>query len=937
MIGRLQQHARERLNFSGEVPAAQRLAACKTFLRLESAMIRMHHDAGEPGAKIAEARAVMIDAMLGHLFEYAINAYQRTRGDLPSPVALVALGGYGRAELCPLSDVDIMFLYSAKTKAAAMKPLLEHLTNEILYLLWDCGLKVGHSMRTLDDVFAEARKDVQTKTSLLESRLVAGSPELYETFAQAYRAFYMGENPKEYIASRLADQVTRRARYGDTPFLQEPEIKNGVGGLRDFQNALWMARVKLGITTIDELATQNYLRRSEVQSFQRAYNFLLRVRNELHYMSKRPTDLLDLATQPRLAQNLGYHHAKLIGRVEQFMHDYYRSAQTIYRISKLIENRLALALETEGSRLSLREALRVARNLRPKRLDGFVLHGHELAADTDQVFRDDPVRLIRVFRHCQQLDAIPGFHLQTLIRESLPLLTKKALHSADANVSFRAIISEPGAVFPTLNLMHELGVLGRFIPEFKKLTCLVQHEFYHRYTADVHTLNAIRELDRIFAEAEPITLKYREALHENEEPELLYLTLLLHDIGKAEGIEGHAESGVRIAQPLLERLQISPESRDLVLFTIKNHLVMARFWQKRDVDDPKTAAAFAELVGNPERLQFLYVHTFCDARATAASLWNGYKDTLHTSLYRATLEHLRLGEGVHASHLAKKAMIQQELITKKIPGIGTEEITAHFNLLPERYFIHTDATEIALHIQMVNRLLKTIASADSVGSLRPIIDWQDDINRSLTVVNVVTWDRAGLFYKLAGAFSVAGLSILSAKILSRNDHIAIDTFYVVEPGRGVVQSATAQEIFAKTVESALVQNKDLYADIVAQAQRYAGRYTTPVASDVLHSSFPPTVEVYHELSMQRTIVEIQARDEIGLLYRLAKIIYDQGFDITFARIGTERGIAIDSFYIENANHEPIQETARLSALRDALLSAIAPATPEIAESGERKA
>jgi [protein-PII] uridylyltransferase len=937
MIGRLQQHARERLNFSDEVPAAQRLAACKTFLRLESAMIRMHHDAGEPGVKTAQARAAMIDAMLGHLFEYAINSYRRTRGELPSLVALVALGGYGRAELCPLSDVDIMFLYSAKVKLAAMKPLLEHLTNEILYLLWDCGLKVGHSTRTLDDIFVEARKDVQTKTSLLESRLVAGSPELYETFAQAYQAFYMGENPKEYIASRLADQVTRRARYGDTPFLQEPDIKNGVGGLRDFQNALWMARVKLGITTIDELAAQNYLRRSEVQSFQRAYNFLLRVRNELHYMSKRPTDLLDLATQPRLAHNLGYHHAKLLGRVEQFMHDYYRAAQTIHRVSKLIENRLALALEHEGSRLSLREALRVARNLRPKRLDGFVLHGHELAADTDQVFRDDPVRLIRVFRHGQQLDAVPGFHLQALIRESLPLLTKKALHSADANVSFRAIISEPGAVFPTLNLMHELGVLGRFIPEFKKLTCLVQHEFYHRYTADVHTLNAIRELDRIFAEAEPITLKYREALHENEEPELLYLTLLLHDIGKAEGIEGHAESGVRIAQPLLERLQISPESRDLVLFTIKNHLVMARFWQKRDVDDPKTAAAFAELVGNPERLQFLYVHTFCDARATAASLWNGYKDTLHTSLYRATLECLRLGEGVHASHLAKKAMIQQELITQKIPGIGTDEITAHFNLLPERYFIHTDAAEIALHIQMVNRLLKTIATADSVGSLRPIIDWQDDINRSLTVVNVVTWDRAGLFYKLAGAFSVAGLSILSARILSRNDHIAIDTFYVVEPGRGVVQSATAQEIFAKTVESALVQNKDLYADIVAQAQKFAGRYTTPVASDVLHSSFPPTVEVYHELSMQRTIVEIQARDEIGLLYRLAKIIYDQGFDITFARIGTERGIAIDSFYIENANHEPIKETARLNALRDTLLAAIAPAAPEKAESGERKA
>ncbi|MBI5381368.1 MAG: [protein-PII] uridylyltransferase [Opitutae bacterium] len=927
MTGRLQQHARERLHFTGDVPAAKRLAACKTFLRLESAMIRIRHDAGEPGLKTAQARAATIDAMLLQLFDYAIASYQQAHGELPSPIALVALGGYGRAELCPLSDIDVMFLFSAKAKAAAMKPLLEHLSNEILYLLWDCGLKVGHSTRTLDDIFAEARKDVQTKTSLLESRLVAGSAVLYETFAQAYRTFSMSENPRGYIASRLADQAKRREKYGDTPFLQEPDIKNGVGGLRDFQNALWMARVKLGITELEELATQNYLRRSEVQSFQRAYNFLLRVRHELHYMSKRPTDLLDLATQPRLAQNLGYHHAQPLGRVEQFMHDYYRAAQAIYRVSRLIESRLALSLESEGKLGSLRDAIRAARNLRPKRLDGFVLRGQELAADGDQVFRDDPVRLIRAFRHCQQLSATPDFHLQALIRESLPLLTKKVMHSPDANVSFRAILSEPGAVFPALNLMHELGVLGRFIPEFNQLTCLVQHELYHRYTADVHTLNAIRELDRIFTEAEPITLKYREVLHETEEPELLYLTLLLHDIGKAGGIEGHAERGVRIARPLLERLQVAPADRELVEFVIKNHLAMSRFWQKRDVDDPKTSAAFAELVGDPDRLRHLYVHTFCDARGTAASLWNSYKDTLHMSLYRGTLEHLHLGDNVHASHRAKKAMIQQDLITKKIPGISSDEIVAHFNLLPERYFIHTDTAEIALHIQMVNRLLKTIAQADSVGSLRPIIDWQDDINRSLTIVNIVTWDRAGLFYKLAGAFSVAGLNILSARILSRNDHIAIDTFYIVEPGRGVVQSATAQEVFAKTVEAALVQNKDLVPDIVAQAKKFASRFAPQAAGDALHSSFPPTVDVYHELSMQRTIVEIQARDEIGLLYRLAKVIFEHSFDITFARIGTERSIAIDTFYIEDANHEPIKDPVRLNTLRDALLAVIAPHVP----------
>lgn len=922
------QRARERLAFVGDVALPARLAACKEFLRTEMNGLRERHKAGAPGLTICRERAQIIDAMLSHLFEYAVGEYGRKLGAPPAPVTLVALGGYGRGELSPWSDVDVMFLFPTKTRPAEAKPLQEHLTNEILYILWDCGLKVGHSTRTIDDAFAEARKDILTKTALLEARRVAGSEKLYDTFSQAYRSYYASENPKDYIAARLDDQANRRSKYANTVFNQEPDIKNGVGGLRDYQNAVWMARVKLDITSIDELATQNYLRADDLVAFQKGYDFLLRVRNELHFMSARATDVMSLDLQPRIAENLGYSEPEMLPRVEHFMQDYYRSAQTIFRVSKLVEDRLALSIGRNGSgdKRSFRENLLASRFQRTKRIDGFVLRGRELAAEKPDVFRDDPVRLIRVFRHLQTLDAALDFHLADLIRTSLSLLTPAIAHSQDASVSFRAILSEPGAVQPILARMHELGVLGRFIPEFDALTCLVQHEYYHRYTADVHTLSAIRELDRVYTEAEPITLKYRAAIHETTDPSLLYLTLLLHDIGKAEGIRGHSESGVRLAAPLLERFGVNGPERELVLFVIKNHLAMARFWQKRDVDDPNTAAAFAELVGDAERLRHLYVHTFCDARGTAVDLWNSYKDTLHTTLYRSTFERLKHGAAVDAGLEEKKNMTQQELIAKSIPGISTDEINAHFGLLPDRYFIHTDSDEIALHIQMVNRLLKSITTADSVGSLRPIIEWKDDLNRSLTVVNVVTWDRAGLFYKLAGAFSVAGLSILGAKVISRTDHIAIDTFYVVEPGRGPVQSASAQEKFAKTIEEALVANRDLLPDIMAQAKKIAAtRYLSPSSGDTLHSSFPPTVDVYHELSMERTIVEVQARDQIGLLYRLAKTMSDHSFDITFARIGTERGVAIDTFYIEGANHEPVETPERLHALRDALAEVITPA------------
>ncbi|MEY2878949.1 MAG: hypothetical protein RLZZ15_1329 [Verrucomicrobiota bacterium] len=904
----LQQHADERLVFAGDTPVATRTAACREFLKNETAYMRARHVAGASGLTIAHQRTQIIDALLTRLFAYATQSFARAHGPLPAAVAVVALGGYGRGELCPWSDIDVMFLFPAKAKPAAVKPFQEHLTNEILYPLWDCGLKVGHSTRTVDEVFVEARKEIQSKTALLEARLVAGTAQLFDAFAQAYRSYYLNEDPKAYIAARLDDQASRRAKAGHSVFNQEPDIKNGVGGLRDYQNAAWMARVKLGNTALADLAHQNYVRADDLAAFRRAYDFLLRVRNELHFASARPTDTMNLDLQPKIAEGLGYREAEMLARVEHFMQDYYRAAQTIFRVSRLIEERLALSIGRDSATagLTLRERLLAGRFQRAKRVDGFIMRGRELAAETPDVFLDDPVRLLRVFRHSQQLGAPPDFHLAQLIRDSLPRLTREVAHSADASATFRAILSEAGAVAPTLTRMHEAGVLGKFLPEFDALTCLVQHEYYHRYTADVHTLNTIRELDRIFSEAEPITQKYRAVLRELADPALLYLTLLLHDIGKSEGIRGHAESGAVLAAPILERLGVSPEGRALVDFTIKNHLAMARFWQKRDVDDPQTSLAFAELTGDPERLRHLYVHTFCDARGTAADLWNGYKDTLHTSLFRSTLERLNLGTALDADHAHRKKMTHQELIAKTIPGISADEINAHFSLLPDRYFVHTDSAEIALHIQMVHRLLKSITSADSVGSLRPIIDWQDDLNRSLTVVNIVTWDRAGLFYKLAGAFSVAGLNILGSKVISRTDHIAIDTFYVVEPGRGVVSSVHAQEKFAKTVEESLIGNKDLLPDIVAQAKKVAAaRYLAPAGGEALHSSFPPTVDVYHELSMQRTIVEVQARDQIGLLYRLAKTISDHGFDITFARIGTERGVAIDTFYIENSNHEHI--------------------------------
>jgi [protein-PII] uridylyltransferase len=600
------------------------------------------------------------------------------------------------------------------------------------------------------------------------------------------------------------------------------------------------------------------------------------------------------------------------------MRDYYRHAQHIYRLSKLLERRLAIVGETEtATRFSFKALITARREAKKKHQDGFVLTGSTLAQDHPKVFEEDPVRLLRVFRLAQQLGCSLDFELTLLIRDSLHLITPEFQRDPHAARSFLAILQEVGQVYPILAQMHELGVLGKYMPEFDALTCLVQHEYYHRYTADIHTLNTIKELDSVFSGEGEMVKPYLEQLRETSAPWLLYLILLLHDVGKSLGIKDHANSGAEMAQTVLTRLGIELKAQETILYIIRHHIDMARFWQRYDVDDPGSADMFAQVVADPELLRYLYVHTYCDARGTALSLWNSYKNILHTRLFTNTLEVLEGQEVTRAKHRERKQTMRKEILDHNQDKIAAEEIEAHFNLLPERYFVHSTMPEVNLHLRMVNQLLGNIAEADSLGSLVPVIDWQDDPDQSVTVVNIVTWDRAGLFYKLAGAFTVAGVNILSTKAISRNDHIAIDTFYVSDPGGGLVQDKHSREVFAETVRDALLYDKDLLPGIQEQARKHS-RVTYLRENDRLRAPIPPSIDVYHELALRRTIIEIQANDQIGLLYQLAKAIFDHGFDITFARISTERGVALDTFYIENVRPNEASTTAELVSLREKL-------------------
>jgi len=910
LFRRIRQHAEIRLTFRASQSDKDRLDQIKEFMRLEKEMLHRYHQKGDPGLRLTRARAVIVDVLIQNLFAYAIEVVAESSNSA-KPMCILAIGGYGRGELSPHSDIDLMFLYPQNSRGKSLKFLKKTMTREILYPLWDTGMKVGHSSREVQEAINEAQKDIRNKNSMLDARYVCGDRKVAQNFISRFLKFCRRDQPAKYLAELLGHQEERRLEKGSTVFLQAPDVKNGVGGLRDYQGILWMAKVKFDQDGLDGLVSRKYLSAQEAKSFEEAYSFLLRVRNELHFRSKRPVDVLHLEKQPEVALGLGYDEPDIFRRVESFMGDYYSKARTIDQLCGILEQRMVRAISGSTSRISLSKFLRVFRSPPVQKVDGFDLRGDELFTSDLQVFDDDPERIIRLFRHAQRLSSKLSPDLRSLVRNRLALIDASLINSTSANVTFRSILQEIGNVSPTLCEMHELGVLGRFVPEFGRLTCKVQHDLYHRFTADVHVLHCITVLDEVFQGKKDASMRYLEALHKNEVPGLLYLILFLHDLGKDQGPKGHCERGVEIGRNLLKRLDIAEEMHDRILFVIRNHLEMVRYANKFDLEDPEVIQSFATFIEGEQRLRFLYVHTYCDANATAPDLWNDHKEELHTQLFTNTLAVL---EGKHARK--DPSTLKNAYKDMQVEGVSKEEILHHLEQVPVRYFSHTGKEEVALHVEMVYRLGQNGGNSD-----RPVISWRDDLRRTLTIVDIVTRDRAGLFEKVTGAFAVAGINILGARAVTRKDELAIDAFYVEGDEGGVVNDPKTRKRCEDSIHSFLL-GESSPDKLISEKRKKTDRKRPFSNEDKLGEKIPPRVDVYRDVSLGRTIVEVRAADQIGLLHVIAKTISDCGFTIMFARIATEQGIATDIFNIERADEQKDFSPSRFLDLREQISNAL---------------
>lgn len=905
--------ANARLVLPRNCTAAQAADAWERFLRLETHRIRLAHRRGASGRACCEAHSRVWDRVLTSLLERT-DADGGFEGAQPgSTFAMAAVGGYGRRDLNPASDIELFILRDDGASASGgWGTVVEWIQAPDLAGLFG---RVRPVAQTMAGSVEAANRDLWTKTALLDARFIAGDARLFAQFQEVFPARCVEGQAEAFIAAREADREARRAKFGRPVCLQEPHIKSGCGGLRDYQSLLWLAFFKHGCRTLVELEARGLVAQSERRDLERAYDFLLRVRNEAHYQAGRAADVLTKSIQPAVARGLGYAERSYSRRIERFMRDYYRHARTIDLLTRGIGERLGLMPMPRPCALAARVAGEGGGS--PAYLvDGFEFVEDRIRAAGPGVFREDPSRLMRVFRHAQQRGARLDPGTVQRVREEARRAGALLRSAPGAAQTFLEVLNQRGNVAPALRAMHEAGVLGAYLPAFGRLTCLVQHEFFHQYTADEHTLVCIAKLDELAGCKDGPRAAYGDIFNRAiERPYLLYLALLLHDAGKARSTKEHAEVGGRFAAAVARRLGLDAASSATLRFLVRHHLDMVTVSQRRDLDEPAEIRRFAALLGSVDRLNLLTLLTIADSLGTSDDLWNGFKDSLLLTLYERTRAHLAGERAFARAESRQRDRLAEEVRTLLPEAFPADEILAHFARMPPRYFLLREAKAIAADLELVHRFVERALSEDE-DLLEPVAQWQHDPDRGYSVVRIATWDRGGLFSRFCGALTAAGLSVLSAEVFTRDDSIVIDTFIVVEARRGTPAGDAEQQRVALHLREARHAGRDLREAIEAR------RSSLPARTDAGWDPIPTVIRFDNESGGGRTVLEIEAEDRIGLLYTIAQVLSELDVDISVAKVCTERGAAMDTFYIAERDGSRIEAPARLGEIQERLRAAI---------------
>jgi len=865
------------------------LAAAREFLEHFREELKRGHREGEDGISVVQSITAMTDALVTRLFMALSDDLQVHKyGQL----ALVAVGGYGRRELNPYSDLDLMFLYSGKDSK-----VVEEVANRLLYFLWDLRLDVGYSVRTLSDCVEMAGGDLTVKTALLDARLLTGSAALYRDLKKLMVTQVLAKRSDAFIGAKLDELKKRREKYGSSVYILEPNIKEGEGCLRDLHTAMWAAKIKFKVDEPRELVIKGVLSEEELSIYYSSLNYLWRIRNELHYLAGRKNDQLTFEAQTSIARFFGYEDRGKTLAVEQFMQDFYLQANRVEHFSSLLITKCSP--REDGTRKILGYFTR-----RPVG-EGFYVMKGELVVPDESLIAKDPVRLIRIFEYAQKQGVGIGLAVKGLIRENLDLVNDKFRRSKEANASFLSILQSEKGVAETLQQMHHLGFLNRFIPEFERIYCKVQHDVYHIYTVDTHTLFAVDEIAKLWHGEHRDTLPLLSQLSlEVDKRWLLLLAVLFHDIGKGGG-GGHAEVGAELSRTIARRMGLSKEDAGRLEFLVRNHLLLAHIAQRRDLHDERMIIQFARQMEKSENLKMLYLLTYADIKAVGPDVWTDWKGLLLQELYEKAFQVLERGDfKLEASsdrvRRVKRAVL--ELLSDDYPAqLVKDELKA----LATRHLLSYTPEVIAGHVRTLLSLPDQLL----------VLKLSHETEKGYTNCTICTYDISGLFSMITGVMAANGMNILGAQIHTNTNEKVLDVLQVNSPQGFVITEESRWARFEADLRQVL-EGKVRVSELVAK------RHRPSILSEKAKMTVPARVEIDNEVSSDYTVIDIYANDQVGLLYSITSTLTRLGLYIGVSKISTKVDQVADVFYVKDIFGHKLSDPGKLEEIRKELLAAV---------------
>ncbi|WP_281283448.1 [protein-PII] uridylyltransferase [Palleronia caenipelagi] len=804
-------------------------------------------------------------------------------------IAVLAVGGYGRAEMAPFSDVDLLFLLPWK-----MTGWIESVVESTLYILWDLKLKVGHASRTVTECIRLGRDDITIRTALLEHRYLCGHGPLAEELSETLWSDLFTGTEAEFITAKLAERSDRHKKQGGQRYVVEPNVKEGKGGLRDLQTLFWIAKYVNHVQDVSDLVGTGTYSAEEFEKFIKAESFLLAVRCHLHLLTGRASDQLTFDLQIEVADRMGYTDSKGRRAVEHFMQDFFRHATRVGELTRILLTALEVSQKKEAPGL-----LGLLRRRRTRK--GYVVkHGRLDFADPDSAM-DDPLNILRIFDEALRTGTLLHPEAMRLISANLDLIDDAYRTSAEAKRIFWRLLLTHGNPERALRRMNELGLLSAFIPEFEPIVAMMQFNMYHHYTVDEHTIQVVTNLAKIEAGelVEDLPLSSR-ILEEGVNRKVLYAALLLHDIGKGRD-EDHSVVGARIARKICPRLGLSKADTETVEWLVRYHLLMSDMAQKRDLSDPRTIRDFAKAVKTRKRLDLLTVLTVCDIRGVGPGVWNNWKAQLLRDLHRETA--YALENGMEALNRETRGEEARKRLREALADWPAKDLRTETQ---RHYPPYWQGLRLEAH-ETFARLLRNIGDDE----IR--IDIQADADRDATRICFALVDHPGIFSRLAGALALAGANVVDANTYTSKDGYATPIFWV-QDGDGHPYDPTRLDRLRRTIKKTL-----------------AGEVITSVAMET-HGKIkkrergfrvPTSISFDNEGSEIYTLIEVDTRDRPGLLHDLTRVLANNNISITSAIIATYGEQAVDTFYVKDMFGLKIHTEAKQKALEKKLREAIA--------------